>query len=150
MAGRGPPPKNPVTRQRQNRKSTATTLSSQRRGRAPKLDLFDPKREWDPRTRRWWRAVWASPMAAMYLEPDKEELGAVAILKDMFFSHPTTPLAAEIRLQEARFGLTPVDRARLDWVMMPADEASKRPARVAQLGEGDPRDNLRLMAGGKA
>ena len=89
-------------------------------------------------------------MAAMYLEPDKEELGAVAILKDMFFSHPTTPLAAEIRLQEARFGLTPVDRARLDWVMLPADEASKRPSRVAQAGEGDPRDNLRLMAGGKA
>ena len=88
-------------------------------------------------------------MAAMYLDTDKEELGALAILKDMFFEHPSAQLAAEIRLQEARFGLTPVDRARLDWVMTPDDEASKRPARAVQQGEGDPRENLRLLAGGK-
>ena len=88
-------------------------------------------------------------MAVKYLGPDKEEMGALAILKDMFFKAPSAQLAGEIRLQSARFGLTPVDRARLDWVMA-ADEPDKEAARATARHEGgDPRAKLRLLAGGK-
>lgn len=35
-------------------------------------------------------------------------------------------LMKEIRLQEARFGLSPVDRARLHWEVAKGEEAEKR------------------------
>ena len=88
-------------------------------------------------------------MAVKYLGPDREEIGALAILKDLFFKNPSPPLAGEIRLQTARFGLSPVDRARLDWVMTP-DEPPEEPARTAaQREESDPRVKLHLPAGWK-
>ena len=148
MAGQGPIPKRASVRQRRNRKSTASVLGSTRQRRPPALAPYDPDRAWDPRTRRWWRAVWASPMAVKYLGPDQEEMGALAILKDLFFKNPSAQLAGEIRLESARFGLTVVDRARLDWVMTPDQPPEEAAGATAEHGEGDPRAKLHLLAGG--
>jgi hypothetical protein len=63
----------------------------------------------------WWRDVWRSPMAKEFLEADKHALFRLAILIDRFWLEPSKELGAEIRLEQQAFGLTPIDRRRLQW-----------------------------------
>ena len=67
----------------------------------------------------WWRDIWTSPMAAEYLEADKHGLYLLAELYHRRWNATKNSelrlLAAEIRQQEIRFGLTPIDRRRLQW-----------------------------------
>ena len=52
----------------------------------------------------------------------------LAVLVDTFFTTTgprRTSLMAEIRLNEALLGATPVDRRRLGWEVEPAEEPSK-------------------------
>ena len=97
--------------------------------KAPTLPNPD-KRKWHRFTRAWWRRVWASPMASEYIETDVDGLARLALLIDDYYK-ATDPkqrkeLMQEIRLQEARFGLSPVDRSRLQWEIAKGDEASRR------------------------
>lgn len=118
----GPPPKDPALRQRRNTSATAATLSPQSEPmRAPALPTRPAKevragrlKPWHRLTRAWWRDVWASPMAPKYTKADLHELYILAELRDRFW-YGELDLAAEIRLQSARFGLAPVDRWRLQW-----------------------------------
>ena len=156
MAGRGPAPKPAHLRQRRNKKPGAATLPApvetpQRK--APTLPNPD-KRKWHRLTRAWWRRVWASPMASEYLETDVDALGRLAVLIDDYYQaedpKQRKELAKEIRLQEARFGLSPVDRSRLQWEIAKGDEASRRrqpqrPAESSQDSVGDPRQVLRAV-----
>src|SRR5690606_39487305 len=114
-----PAPKPAPQQQRRNRTSTAATLERPPEGerrRAPTLPHPDG-RKWHRLTRAWWRRVWASPMASEYLETDVDGLGRLAVLVDDFHKAESAKerkeLLQEIRLQEARFGLSPVDRSRL-------------------------------------
>lgn len=122
----GPAPKHPSARQRRNRTSTAATLVADPKLKAPDL----PEREWHPQTLAWWGDVWSSPMAPEYDESDHHGLFALAMLVDDFWSTPDAKLrkdlAAEIRQQRQCFGLTPIDRRRLQWEIERTEDAQDR------------------------
>ena len=142
---KGPTPKDPKLRQRRNISPTRATLvldSGKRIKRAPQL----PKdRAWDPMVRKWWKDVWTSPMANEYLPSDVHGLFVLAVLLDKFWMFPTKALAAEIRQQSQAFGLTPLDRRRLEWQVVQTEEAQdKREVKRARRAKivNDPRDIL--------
>jgi len=142
---KGPPPKPAHLRQRKNRTSTAAVLRAEGEGRkrAPSL----PKdREWHSMTLAWWRDVWHSPMAAQFVKADAHGLYRLAVLVDRFWLEPTTTLAGEIRQQQAAYGLTPLDRRRLQWESAKAEAAEKKRRPLAPPSEGDPRNLLRMVA----
>lgn len=151
---RGPIPKDPRLRQRRNRVATAAVLRelprSERR-RTPSLPKRSDGQAWHPLTKTWWRDIWRSPMAAEYLRADLHGLYRLAMLVDRFWLDPKPTLAAEIRLQQTCFGLTPLDRMRLRWEVERVEEATRKrqapeqPATVQQAPD-DPRNLLRLVA----
>ena len=140
----GPIPKNPQVRQRQNKAATQAKLEvvEEARTRAPKLPRRDDGKKWHPMTRAWWRDVWHSPMAAEYLESDKHALFRLAMLVDKFWHSPSKDLAAEIRLQQQCFGLSPIDRRRLQWEIERVNSAGRRKPERAVQPVDDPRAAL--------
>jgi hypothetical protein len=122
----------------------------------PPCDLCDDTGvvPWNTLTVGWWRRLWSSPMAGEFIESDIDPLYTLASLKDEFWTRsPGDPkLAAEIRQQEARFGLTPLDRRRLEWEIQQeekdqdggdgapptSDEGPRKPVE-------DPRTKMRLV-----
>lgn len=149
MAGTGPLPKPPELRQRRNKPSTAATLNgSGAPGRCPvlprRLDAEGkPAGSWHPRTKAWWRGIWASPMASQWLPSDAEGLLAVAEMVDLYWRQPDPKVLAEIRQQSARFGLSPLDRMRLSWKVEQPPEKKAAPAPVSRGPVVDPRGVLR-------
>lgn len=141
-------PKTASTRQRRNRASTARTLSVVHEVRAP---ILPPVRDWHPQTRDWWADVWASPMAPEFDSSDRHGLYLLAVLVDTFWDAPSQAVAAEIRLQRQCYGLTPIDRRRLQWEIDRGDQASENTqrrraavaeSRVATVVTDDPRQLL--------
>lgn len=156
-----PVPKPAALRQRRNAASTKSTLPSAKaakRNRVPAL----PEREsggWHPLVLEWWASVWRSPMASEFLDADMR--GGLFLLADLHQIRWTVrdkpkelaAVAAEIRLQEVRFGLSPVDRRRLQWVVEQGEEAAEKTqarqkakrAPVPAAPADDPRRGLRAM-----
>ena len=134
----GPLPKNPSTRQRRNKQSTAVALPPE----CVKGQRIGPDTDWLPQTLAWWEDVLASPMSTQYREADMHALLRLAVLIDLFWIKPTVPLAAEIRQEESRFGLTPLDRMRLQWKI--EDEKPAKVPRAVREGP-DPRALLRSV-----
>lgn len=139
----GPPPKNPKTRRRTNRVSTARTLAAvEPRVAAPSLPA---DRDWHPLTRAWWIDAFRSPMSGEFLAADVHGLARVAVLVDDFWTADTpnarARLSAEIRLAAQGFGLTPIDRRRLQWEVARAEEPAPAKRRSSSAKD-DPR--LRL------
>lgn len=150
MAGKGPPPKSPAIRQRQNKDLTAATLETAEP--ITKMPALPKGYEWHPMTRRWWRAIWRSPMAPAFIETDVYALYRIAQLVNLAHWCPgDTKLEAEIRQQEARFGLTPIDRRRLQWEVRrrsldDAENTAAAPTRDVQAQPfEDPRRKLRAV-----
>lgn len=110
---------------RRNKSTTRATLSAVHDVQAPDLPDTD-ERMWHPQTLTWWADVWASPMAPEFDDSDRHGLFLLAVLVDDFWRRPTWQLAAEIRLQRQCFGLTPIDRRRLQWEIERTDEAQDR------------------------
>ena len=144
----GPLPKDPSTRARRNRASTARTLTAAADMSVPDL----PREGMHPRVVEWWLDLWASPMAPEYDASDREGLLALAMLREDFWTAPTArdrkEAAAEIRLQDQRFGLSPMDRRRLQWEIVRAEDAQakavrRQPAKAAR--RGDPRATLQAV-----
>lgn len=109
---------------------------------------------WHPMTIAWWQEIWASPMAGEYLRADEHALFRLALLVDMFWVEPTIALAKEIRVAQQAFGLTPIDRRRLEWSVEQAEEAKtkgvqrrKREKKVQDRGS-DPRAVLEMPSKG--
>ncbi len=140
---RGPIPKDPAIRQRTNRASTAAKLKLTGEDDTRKTPPLPKHKEWAPLTRAWWRRVWRSPMAAEYLEADLDGLYRLLELIERFWRKPSTSLAAEIRTESASYGLTPIDRRRLQWEVERLEK--KKPAQPRWTGTGDPRDVLRAI-----
>lgn len=150
----GPAPKPAHLRQRTNKKSTHAVLEAPKEPILRKLPSL-PGRLWEKQTRDWWKRVWCSPMASEYLETDVDGLVRLAVLIDDFWKaeNPTsrTSLQQEIRLQELRFGLSPIDRSRLHWEIAKGEDAEQkrqkrrrepeRPERAA-----DPRSVLKAVS----
>ena len=145
----GPTPKPAAIRQRRNKTTTAARFETAERPRqsAPALGKHPVKgQKWDSRTRSWWREVWSSPMAKEFLHADTDGLFMLAALVDQFWKAPNPALAAEIRLQRQCYGLTPIDRRRLQWEIVRVEEAERKraPRPAAQTGD-DPRAALRAI-----
>ena len=84
-------------------------------------------------------------MAAAYLPPDVHGLARLAVLVDLFWQEPSVALAAEIRQQEALYGLNPISRRRLQWDVARPQEAPQRSAAPAPSADRDPRNVLRVL-----
>jgi hypothetical protein len=84
-------------------------------------------------------------MAAEYLPADIHGLYMLADLIDQYWRKPTPALAAEIRLQRMCFGLTPIDRRRLQWEVEQPGRAPQRPIPTRAAPEDDPRRILRVL-----
>lgn len=145
----GPAPKDPGLRQRRNKVATAAKLSASPDVKAPPLPrryrTNDSGRKvqvgWDPRTKAWWERIWASPMAGEWLDADIPGLELVAELWDAFYTSASpgerVKLSAELRLQEARFGLAPMDRRRLQWEVERGEDAAERGRRRRRKPDAD-------------
>jgi len=73
-------------------------------------------REWHPRTIACWKTVWASPVAAIWIDVDVLALERWAALLDLVHTgDDKTFTHQEIRMLEDRFGLSPLARRRLQW-----------------------------------
>lgn len=95
----------------------------------------------------WWTEIWQSPMATRYLPTDARALSIVAMLMDDLYKaekpRQRLEIAAEIRQQTARFGLSNWDRNRMNWTISEQEsKSSDKPAGGAQ--SHDPRKVLKL------
>ena len=156
MGGKGPAPKPAHMRQHRIKKTGATTLAAPdinqtEKPKVPTLQNPD-KRKFHRLTRAWWKRVWTSPMAGEYLPTDVDGLARVALLVDEYYKNPTggkaKELLGEIRLQEARFGLSPVDRSRLQWEVLKGEEAERKrkpPKSQHPASSKDPRGILGVV-----
>lgn len=110
---------------------------------------------WHPMVVEWWASVWRSPMASEYLDADvKSGLYHLAVLhNDFWTAHSLSgrlDAAVEIRLQGVRFGLSPIDRRRLQWHVeqgeQAADRTEKRRREVRKPPAGaDPRGQMKVV-----
>lgn len=144
-----PMPKEPSTRQRRNKVAGARTLTAAPDAKAPALPEMEGG--WHERTTAWWADVWASPMAPEYDDSDVHGLFLLAALVDEFWRKPSQALAAEIRLQRQCFGLSPIDRRRLQWEIDRGEAADdktrkrrtqRRPQSTTSSRRSDPRSRL--------
>ena len=103
---------------------------------------------WHPLVLERWAAVWASPMACEFLDADVHGLFVLADLWDLYW-RGDKDRAAEIRLQEQRFGLSSLDRRRLQWEVEKVEQAQRRrPAASVPLPKRptkDPRAFLKAV-----
>lgn len=151
MAGRGPAPKPSRLRARTNKKPGARTLEAQEAGvRADIPAIPNPDaRVWHPLTLVAWREWWESEMASEWLQTDVVGLGMLAVLYDQFYQTGHVDYVKEIRLQRQCFGLTPLDRSRLQWEVGKGEEASRKRERAQtpsarRTGTHDPRKILMM------
>ena len=157
MAGRGPAPKQAATRQRRNASPGAAVLDAD--ARAAEIPVLPQigRAQWHPQTIAWWNDVWTDPASAEYARSDRHGMFRLARLQDRFWklsaSNPALPkLSAEIRQLESKFGLSPLDRRRLQWEIEKGEEAAERTTQRAsrraatkRTQKGDPRDFLKAV-----
>jgi len=158
MGARGPIGKPANQRQRRNKAPEPTQLPTPEQSVDNEVPDLPPRPEgeaWHPLVVEWWSSIWRSPMASEYLGADLK--GGLYSLADLYHERwnaqsPThkTRLAGEIRLQEVRFGLSPMDRSRLKWEVAKGEEAEQRRTsrKKPEAPKGpvtDPRSVLRAM-----
>lgn len=144
----GPTPKDPKIRQRRNKVSTARTFTDdspsliQGEGKSATYpELPQRKRKWRAETIAWWEDLWKSPMASEFIECDLHQLYLLADLMDEYWRvlpkdlAKKKELASEIRLQRQCFGLTPIDRRRLQWEIERGESASAKSERRRNAGK---------------
>ena len=98
---------------------------------------------WRLETQEFWADIWSSPMANEYhRRSDRHGLYRLAVLIDDFWTAPSADKNVEIRLAQKDYGLTPLDRRRLEWTIASAEKASEeRRTKKASKPKGgnDPR-----------
>lgn len=143
-----PLPKPAATRRRRNKTVTHRQFIDDGSAHPARMPQLPRTRTWQAPTVAWWRDLWASPMRDEYLKVDVHGLTRLAVLIDRFWLGDTD-VASEIRLQGQLFGLTPIDRRRLQWEVVRAEEAERRrrpqPPRAPLE---DPRSVLSALDGG--
>lgn len=98
---------------------------------------------WHPMTVRWWTTIWDSPMAGEWVDADVPDLVALAALVDEFWRTGDPRVAAEVRLRNREFGLTPLARRMLQWEVARGEAAERSRAKPAPPGRRrDPRQLL--------
>lgn len=144
----GPLPKSSAVRQRKNKAASRALLPPERRRlvSSPQLPTHPDREKWHPLARQFWTDVWRSPMASQYLEADLHGLFRMLILTDLFMKEPTVPVSAELRLLSQNYGLSPIDRRRLEWTIAKTEDAVReiehKRAQRAPMVSVDPREVL--------
>lgn len=99
-----------------------------------------------------WEAWWRSPMRQEWTEADYYGLCRLIILEDRFWKG--SDCHSEIRLAQKDYGLTPLDRRRLEWTIEQTDKAQsegekrrrkqamENTPKAAPPPDEDPRQNL--------
>ena len=154
---KGPSPKPPGLRQRRNRASTKATLPTEAEAAKREIpplpvSLLGGKAKWHPQVLEWWQDIWQSPMAAEFVQADRQGLYRLARLNQDFWrarsAKARSQISAAVCRDEARFGLTPGDRRRLPWAIEKGETAAMRTEtrrkRKRPNSKHDPRDVLRL------
>ncbi|MDP2710806.1 MAG: hypothetical protein Q8O56_06270 [Solirubrobacteraceae bacterium] len=72
-------------------------------------------------TRDWYETWARSPMAATFTGVEWNRLQRLARLVDAYYRRPSKELACEMRLQEASFGGSPLDRLRAQMKIVATD-----------------------------
>ena len=98
---------------------------------------------WRMETQEWWEAIWGSPMSTEFHTSDTHGLYRLAVLVDEYWRRPTVGLSGEIRLLQQSYGLTPLDRRRLEWTIEQSETAKDRgdKRRTARIGAVQPTGN---------
>lgn len=126
MAGRGPAPKNPNRRARNNSDPNPTTILRFEEAEQPELPELPGGEKWSPRTQDWWQ-MWAeSPQAEIFGSTDWDFLLDTALIHNDVWGFLNFDRLPELRIRVAKFGATPEDRARLRMQFAEADEADNR------------------------
>lgn len=107
---------------------------------------FDPEEDqWRDLTIVWWATIWDSPMAEEWVDADVPGLIALAFLVDEFWRTGNREIAAEIRMQQREYGLSPLSRRSLQWEIIRVQRAGgSKPAAPTPARRKDPR--LRLVS----
>lgn len=123
------PPKDPTTRARRNKTSTNAILRLVDPGAIPAM----PPGNWRPESVAWWKTVWSSPMRQEFADADHQVLIRMLLLNESIFAafedgnmNLFVKLQGEMRQQEMRFGLTPLDRRRLQWTIEQGEAAEEK------------------------
>ena len=91
------------------------------------------ERLWHTQTQEWWEDMWSSPMAPEYHAVDIHGLYRLAMITDKFWTAPgfsvALEAAKEIRLAQKDYGMTPMDRRRLQWQIQATEKAQDEGAR---------------------
>ena len=109
MAGRGPAPKDPSQRRRQNKPEQFDVITPDGKLHGP--DLPDTH-DWPDATSAWWETWRTCALAPKFTKTDWAFLLDTAVLHADFWLG-NRALAGELRLRVAKFGATVEDRARL-------------------------------------
>lgn len=105
-----PAPKPPGQRVRRNKDQQSwKALPSAKPFKRP--PTCPPK--WSAATKKWWKLIWESPMAAVWLESDVPALIRLGNLLEI--PKQSALIVGEIRQIEDRFGLSPKSRRMLQW-----------------------------------
>lgn len=138
----GPPPKRPEERRRRNKTAGPVTVRLEPEPARSVVPELPRDGELLPETRAYWQTLWASPMAAMWLDVDVPALVRLTMLVEQIGrGSASTRVLSEIRALEDRFGLSPLARRRLQWEMPGAGGVSP-----AGSGEGDDSRWLRVVS----
>lgn len=111
MAGRGPAPKQQLTRDNDQARREADTIKVKDDGVLRGKPLPN-QIDWHTQTKAWWLTWRRSPIAQTFTEADWDFLLDTALLHSQMWGGETK-LAAEIRLRVSAFGSTPEARLRL-------------------------------------
>jgi len=121
-----PAPKPAATRQRLNRATSAATLVAPAIARA----ALPERTDWHDLTLAWWSTIWASPMVGEWVDADVPGLILLADLVNRYWMDGDPKIAAEIRLQQREFGLSPLSRRSLQWEVKRVEAVKVTPAPV--------------------
>jgi hypothetical protein len=140
----GPSPKPDDQRRRRNPPTFAWVElpKSGREGSPPRLPAW---RQWQPKTKRWWKELWAKPQAVMW-EQDGSTLLTLACLYDDLIAGraDAAKVSAEMRQHEDRHGLNPKAMLQLRWLIRDeSTEPGHEPAPVTPID--DRRKRLRVV-----
>lgn len=116
-------------------------------GKLPGLPKRDDGKPWHRLTRAMWRDIQHSPMVAEFLAADLHRLYVYAETYEGFWRTGDVKYAAELRNQGQYFGLTPLDRRRLQWEIkrVEKEQGNPRAADERARANGDARAVLHAV-----
>jgi hypothetical protein len=96
----------------------------------------------------WWDRFWSAPTAGEVIDVDLGAIYKMAQNEEDYWRADSPQvrrvILAEQRQQEARFGLDPLARRRLEWGLEQPEEAAA-PAPEPEKPRDDPRNVLRMV-----